>query len=297
MRLADLRVFVEIVEAGSFTAAARALRAPKSSVARQLARLEDELGAPLFVRTTRTLSLTPSGRAFWPHARRLLDDEIEARNVLRAGVDGAAGLLTISAPATFGRTFVAPQLPRFLKRHPHVQIDLRLTAAKSRIGAGQTDLAFRLGALVETGVASRPLGTIDYALCAAPAYLKACKPILDPLDLARSDFVELRPPAAEHRIRLLREGEELSLHYVPRLKMDDPDGVKAALLAGAGVAALPRFLVEDELKGGALVRVLPEWAPASAPVHLVFASSRSAPLTVRAFVDFVQSVWGREVPW
>ena len=297
MLLADVKVFVEIAETGSFTAAAKALRAPKSSVARQLARLEDELGQPLIARTTRSLRLTDNGKLFLPHARRLIDDEIEARNVLRSGGDGASGLLTISAPSTFGRRFLAPRLPEFLNQHPNVRVHLCLTAAKVQIGVGQSDLAFRLGALIEKGLASRALGAIDFALVASPAYLRARPPIATPLDLAGVDFIELRPPAADHRIALFRAGVEQSLHYVPRLEMDDPDGVKATATAGAGVAALPRFLVEAELRRGELLHVLPDWAPASAALHLVYGSNSAPSLRVRAFIDFVQAIWKDDFPW
>jgi DNA-binding transcriptional LysR family regulator len=286
MLLADVKVFVAIADAGSFTAAAQALHAPKSSVARQLQRLEDELGRTLIARTTRTLRLTDNGKAFLPHARRLIDDEIEARSVLQAGAEGASGLLTVSAPATFGRIFLAPKLPEFLRRHPKVRVYLRLTAAKVQIGVGHTDLAFRLGPLVEPGLASRSLGSIAIALVAAPGYLSARPAIHEPLDLASADFIELRPPASNHRLALFRAGVEQSLRYVPRLEMDDPDAVKSTVLAGAGVAALPRFLVEDELRRGELAQVLPEWAPAPAALHLVYASNSALPLRVRAFLDF-----------
>jgi len=295
--LADVRVFLEIATRGSFTAAAQSLGAPKSSLARHLARLEEQLGRQLVARTTRHVELTEHGRTFLPHARRLLDDESEALNVLRAGADGASGLLTVSAPATFGRRFLAPHLPDFRRAHRNVRVCLRLTATKVDIGVGQTDVAFRLGALVEANVAARRMGEIEYALVAAPGYLAGRKPLWEPFDLAAVDFLELRPPAMDHRVTLHSAGEERSLRYVPSLEMDDPEGLKAAALADGGVAALPLFLVEDELKSGTLVRVLDRWAPAPAPIHLIYASKTTLPLRVRAFLDFTQSLWGQAFPW
>ena len=297
MLLADIRIFVAIVDAGGFTAAAKSLSAPKSSVARQLARLEESLGRALIARSTRSVGLTEEGRTFLPYARRLLDDETEARNILRAGPGGASGLVTVSAPATFGRMFLAPRLPEFRRRHPHVQVFLRLTAQKTPIGVGEADIAFRLGALVEPGLASRPLGRLEYALVAAPGYLKRRKTLRDPIALAGLDFIELRPPADDHRLTLKQGDAEETLRYVPGIRMDDPEGVKAAALAGGGVAALPLFLVEDEVRRGALVRVLPGWAPPPAPIHVVYAARQAPPLRVRAFLAFIQAIWADGAPW
>jgi DNA-binding transcriptional LysR family regulator len=295
--LSDVKVFLEIVTAGSFTAAAQALRMPKSSVARQCARLEEELGCELIARTTRSLQLTEEGRTFLPHARRLLDDGIEAQNVVRKGAQSANGLLTVSAPSTFARRFLAPHLPAFRKRHPNVRVCMRLTATKVEIGVGQSDIAFRLGPLIEPNLAARSLGHIDFVLVAAPGYLAGRPEIRDPLDLAACDVLELRPPAADNRLDLFKDGKQRSLRCVPGIEMDDPEAIQFAALAGGGIAGLPHFLVADELKAGTLVRVLDGWAPAPAPLHVVYGSKAAPPLRVKAYLDFIFATVGVDRPW
>jgi DNA-binding transcriptional LysR family regulator len=297
MLLTDIRVFLEIVSTGSFTAAAQSLGAPKSSVARQLMRLEAEVGAQLIARTTRTVELTDEGRTFVPHARRLLDDSIEAQNVLRTHGESANGLLHVSAPSTFGRRFLAPHLPAFRSKHPNVRVALRLTSSKPEIRVGQTDIAVRLGPLVEPNLGVRPLGHIDYVLVASPAYLKGRPPLADPLDLASHDLLELNPPATDNRLDLYRNGELRSVRCVPAIEIDDPESVRAATLAGGGIATLPAFLAMNEIESGELTRVLDEWAPAPVPVHLVYGTKVAPPLRVRAYLDFLLETVGQNLPW
>ncbi len=290
-------VFRQVFSTGSFTAAARALAIPKSSVARQMMRLEDELGCKLIARTTRTVALTDEGLTFLPHARRLLDNGIEAKNVLRINGDGAYGLLAVTAPSTFGQRFLAPYLPAFRKRHPNVQISLRLTSAKVEMGVGQTDIAIRLGPLVEPNLGARRLGYVDFCLVASREYLKDRPPPSDPIELTGHELLELRPPAAENRLELYRDGEMRPVRCVPAIQIDDPESVKAATLAGVGIAALPAFLVIDELKAGKLVRVLAGWAPAPAPVHILYSAKSAPPLRVQAYMDFFYETVGRNMPW
>lgn len=242
----DLRVFVEIAHLESFTRAAQALRMPKSSVARRLARLEEKIGRQLVARSTRVVTLTEDGELFLPHARRLLDDSIEARNVFSAGAEIARGYLTMTAPSTFGRAFIAPLLPRFQQRHPNIRVALRLSPAKLELGE-VVDIAIRLGPLVEAGLGVGRLGEIDYVLVASPGYLSSTAKIEEPIDLSHTNFVELRPPAADNRIELHREGKAQTVRLVPNIEVNDPEAAKAIVLAGGGVAALPSFLVADDI--------------------------------------------------
>lgn len=297
MRLPDVRAFVEILGSGSFTAAAKALGLPKSSLARQLARLEEELGCVLIRRTTRTIELTEEGRRFLPHARRLLDDSIEALTVIKGSNARARGQVTVSAPATFGRLFLAPRIPEFRRSHPHVRLALRLGASKAAVGVGDVDVAIRLGPLVEPDLAVRRLGQIEFCLVAAPAYLRARPAIAEPIDLARHELIELRPPAQDNRLDLVREGKRTSVRCVPGIELNDPDAAKLAALADGGIATLPSFLVTTEIEQGRLVRVLPEWSPNPAPISVLFAAHIAPPLRIRAYVDYLFETLAKELPW
>lgn len=299
MLLADVRVFLEIAGTGSFTTAAAALRLPKSSVARQMARLEDELGCQLLHRTTRTVALSEAGRLFLPHARRLLDDSIEAAGAVRGTGDSASGLLVVSAPGTFGRMFLAPLLPAFRKRNPNVRVALRLTSAKVPVGtgAGAADVAIRLGPVLEPDLGVRILGELSFWLVASPGYLKDRRPPESPLDLSQHELIELPTPAFDNRLDLQRHGEVQPVRCVPSIGIDDPDAVRRVALADGGIAALPEFLVRDDAASGRLVRVLEGWAPPPATIQLVYGTRIAPPLRVRAFADFLMETAGRAQPW
>lgn len=297
MLLADVRVFLEIAGTGSFTGAAAALRLPKSSVARQLARLEEALGRTLLARTTRRVALTEDGRAFLPYARRLIDDSIEAMHVLRGDGEGASGLLSVSAPGTFGRQFLAPLLPGFRRRYPAVRVALRLSGARARLGVGEADVALRLGAVLEPDLGVRRLGQIEFWLVAAPSYLRGRPEPREPLDLSGHELIELPTPAADNRLELVRDGEHRSVRCVPAIGIDDPEAIRAVVLAGGGIATLPAFLAWADVAAGALRRVLPDWAPPPAPISLLHTARMAPPLRVRAFVDFMAEALGRAQPW
>lgn len=299
IQLSDVRVFLEILSTGSFTAAAKALQMPKSSVARQIARLEAEVGCRLLRRTSRSVALTDEGRSFVPHARRLLDDGIEAENVLRTKGKGASGLLTVSATALVGRAFLAPHLPAFLARNPNVQVALWLSAARLGIGSslGEVDIAIRLRAEGAAQMGSRKLGQFDFCLVAAPAYLKKRRAPRMPADLQDHHILELSPPGKINRMELLKGGKSFALRYSPALQIDDPEAVRMATLAGGGISVLPTFLVADDIGRGALVHVLEGWAPASIPVSVLYRTDVGPSLRVRAFLDFLFETFEQNPPW
>jgi len=295
--LSDVEVFLEIVAGGSLTAAARALHLPKSSVARQLARLEEELGARLIARTTRSIALTRDGHVFLPHARRLRDDGLEAAQALRGIRGKASGLLTVSAPTTFGKMFIAPHLMQFRKRYPELRLRLQFTARKVPIGVGEADIAIRLGPIVDPNLGVKRLGQIDFCLVASPRYLKTRSMPKHPADLAAHDMIELRPPAGDHSLELHRQRKSQTIRYLPKISIDEPETAKLICVAAAGIAPLPNFLVAGELKSGVLSRVLDDWTLASAPINLVYASEAMLNARIQAFMNFVAETIGGNLPW
>lgn len=299
IQLSDVRVFLEILSAGSLTGAGAALGLPKSSVARQLARLEGDVGCRLFERTSRSLALSDQGRVFVPHARRLLDDSIEAERVLQNKGKGAYGLLAVSTTSLFGRAFLAPLLPAFRERNPNVQIMLLLGSGRAEIGSGpnQVDVAIRLRTEAQPNIGSRKLGQIDFRLVAAPAYLQRKPEIMEPDDLHTHNVIELGPRGKDHRIELIRGRIVRPFQYKPIMQIDDPEAAMAATLAGGGVCSLPAFLVADAIRAGTLTHVLPGWAPSEIPISMIYRTEVSPPLRVRAFVDFLSETIGRDQPW
>lgn len=295
--LSDVRVFYEIVQAQGFTGAARKLNLPKSSVARQLSRLEGELGCRLFNRTTRKVTLSDDGRTFLPYARRLLEDEEEAVEILRAGGEEAKGLLSISASYTFGRHFLAPELDRFRRRYPNVRLMLDLTSRRVDLTADEIDVAVRIGPPGDTECDTMKIGSIGFGLAASPTYLEARPKLGEPRDVEACNFLELRPPAGGNRIDLYRENETATVGCAPVIRSNDPDCLRQACVDGAGICALPLFLIEADLKRGALVLVLPDWVPKPAPVHLLAQRRNSQPARVRVFLEFIRETAAQNARW
>lgn len=299
IQLGDVRIFLEVVTGGSFSEAARRLKMPKSSVTRQIDRLEATLGGKLFHRTTRVVALTPEGRDFLPHARRLFDNSMEAQHILQSAAVSASGLLTISATAPFARRFLVPHLPEFQARHPNVQIALWLSPGRVEVGSGpgEVDIAIRLRSSAGPDIATRKLGEIDFWVVAAPHYLARQGAPIEPLDLSRHAMIELGPPSKAHQVELRREREIVPVRYQPSLQIDDPDAVTIAVEAGAGIAVVPSFVAASAVANGRLVRVLADWAPAPIPINLLYRSDTTPPIRVRAYADYLVETIGQIEPW
>lgn len=289
IQLGDIRVFLEASASGSFSEAARRLRVPKSSVTRQIGRLETHVGRSLFTRGPRTVTLTDEGRNFLPHAQRLYDQGVETENILKLGSRGATGTLTISTTGPLARAFLVPHLPVFLERHPDVQVALRLTAARMEVGSApdQVDIAIRLRSSAGPNLANHKLGEIGFWIVAAPVYLNTHGVPQTPDDLRRHQLIETGPPNKAHEIVLRRDSDIATIRYTPRLQIDDPEAVCIAALGGAGAAVVPRFVAAPSVASGALVRVLPDWTLATIPVTALYRTDVAPPARVRAYVDYL----------
>lgn len=299
IQLGDARVFLEVASSGSFSEAARRLKMPKSSVTRQIERLETTIGGQLLRRTTRTVALTPAGHEFLPHARRLVDDGIEAQNLLRAKTMGASGLLTVSATATIGRRFLVPHLPGFRARHPNVQLAIWLTPARIEVGSGegQVDVAVRLRASGGPDLVTRKLGEVGFWVVASPGYVAEHGTPSTPDALGDHAMIELGPPSKAHQVELRRGKETVPVRYRPIVQIDDPDAVALAAEAGVGVAVIPSFIAAPAAAAGRLVRLLPGWAPAPSPINLLYRADIAPQTRVRAYVDYLVETIGQSQPW
>jgi DNA-binding transcriptional LysR family regulator len=252
--LADMALFVEIVERGSLSAAGRALGLPKASVSRRLAAMERRFGAPLLNRSTRSMTTTDFGRRWFERAEPVVREARAARAEAMADTAEPGGLLRVSASVAYGRAVVAPSLWRFLARWPAVRIDLRLTDARVAIVEEGVDLAIRIGALEDSALVARRLATVAVRLAASPDYLARHGTPRTVDELARHRAVLTRPDLDLWRIG----GAELR----PRWSASTGDmGVtRDAALAGVGVALLPGFLCDADIAAGDLVAVLPQHA-------------------------------------
>ena len=287
MDLNRAAVFVRVVDEGGFTAAARALRLPKSSVSRSVALLEEELGARLLQRSTRKLRMTEAGSAFYERASRGLAGVQEAAAAV-ADLQGLLrGPIKITAPVDAGVWLLAPLVARFVAEHPAVHIELILTGRFVDLVAEGFDFALRAGALADSRLVARRLRTYPLGLYAAPAYLQRRGTPANVGELASHDCVMFRPDRGRARWTLTGPEGEQPVDVRGPVGADDFTFLQRMVVAGAGIGLLPGFLCQSGVERGELARVLPEYALAAAMFHLVYPSARYLPQRAAVFRDFL----------
>ncbi|MFV3075022.1 LysR family transcriptional regulator [Niveispirillum fermenti] len=298
--LAELQVFVAIVEAGSLARAAAQLRLSPSMVTTHLARLEQGLGTRLLKRSTRRLDLTDTGRIFLDHARGILDAVGRAQDAVRRGDGRPSGRVCIDAPAGVGGTLVVPLLPACRAQYPDIVIDLALGDRGTLYRADGADILVRVGAPpADAHQDIRPvtLGMARYIMVAAPAYLARHGTPVGLPDLLDHDGIlyASRETPDGRRWRFQGEGEALWLRPRPALTFNDGAAMIAACAAGAGIAQTLDILAAAALADGSLVRLLPGLCSLTVPVVMTCPGGRAGDAAVRAvagfLADHVTSVW------
>ncbi|CAN5510804.1 LysR family transcriptional regulator [soil metagenome] len=285
LTLIDVQVLVKVAELHSVTGAARALGMPKSSVSRNLARLEDDLGATLVQRAGKQLTLTDMGEVFYRHAQRILGDVEEAQNAVGQLRGSPRGHLRVAAPVTYGQFLLAPLLAEFLARYPELTLALELTSRRLNPIEEQIDVVIHVGPLEDSRLVARKLGTFPLWLFASPAYLAAHGTPTRVPDLAGHTVMDIFEGPRDW----ILEGPEgeTSIAVTPRLSVNDPSACMTAALGGTGLAWMPPFLGAKEVADGRLVRVLPDWRRGVREVHALFPSPRTLSPRVRAFIDYL----------
>jgi len=286
MDLNEIVVFARVVEAGSFTGAARALGMPKSTVSRKVSDLEEQLGARLLHRTTRKLSLTDAGNTYYQHARRVVDEIEEAELAVTRMQEAPRGLLRITTPLTF--RYLGPVVASFLDRYPDVRVEMVGTDRVVDLVDEGFDLAVRVGRLRDSTLIARSLGADRNVIAASPAFLAAHSAPASPAQLAETTCIAFGGSSDPTTWTLMADGEPLSVEVSARLVVNDFDIVRETALAGLGVAQLPLSMSVDDLRAGRLVRVLADWCSPPVPVHAVYPSTRHLSPKVSAFLDHLQ---------
>jgi DNA-binding transcriptional LysR family regulator len=256
-------------------------------MSRQIASLETRLGARLFHRTTRSLSLTDAGNRYLERARRVLADIEEAELAVQGERAEPRGRLSVTAPLIFGRLHVAPLLARFVARHPQVTVELDLSDRFVNLVEEGHDLAIRIGHLPDSQLVARRFGETRRCVVASPAYLAKAGTPLHPRDLATLDtiaFTPLSPPLDWH----FREaGEELRVRLTPRLVTNSGDTAISLALDGSGIARVLYYQVRDAIREGRLVEVLNPFALEPMPIYAVYPSATLLSGKVRAFLQLL----------
>ena len=288
--LASIRIFEQVVEAGSFSAAARQLGVAPSSVSRQVSELEDALGARLFQRSTRRLSLTEAGEVYHEHAVRILSELDEARLAV-SQLDGTpTGILRLSVPGSLSRRLIVPAVAAFQARYPAVEVALIVSDQVLDMIENRIDVTVRLGALGDSNLVARKLATVPRHLCASPAYLDRAGEPARPEDLAEHSCLTFRSGPGSNIWSFHGAGDQtVEVHARGRLYANDGESLVAAAAADQGLILVPEWLVKEELDGGQLRSLLPEWTPVpgETPLYALYPLQRHLAPKVRAFIDFM----------
>ncbi len=295
-----VEVFVRSVELGSFSALARAWRVKPSSVSRQVAALEDELGVALLSRTTRKLSLTEAGAVLFERARIILDDLDDAGRTAAEYTSTAQGKLRLSAPVALGRRYVAPLIGPFLAAHPGLDLEIDLHDRYVDLVGEGYDAAIRAGHVRDDGLVAKKLARNDRILCASPDYLKRQGAPRTPEALEAHDAVVFRYVDATDVWRLRRGDQVRAVRVRSRVASNNGDLLMEATVQGLGVALVPAWLAAEALETGRVERVLTEYDVTAtdfdAHLHLLFPSRRLLPAKVRVLVAFLESAFSPP-PW
>lgn len=300
-KLTGIAMFVRVVEEQSFSKAADSLGLSKSTVSKQIRRLEDRLGVRLLNRTTRSMSLTEAGQTFYERCREIIEQAEQAELEVAAAQDEPAGRLSVSAPMSFGQRHVAPTLAPLLQRHPKLKLDLTLTDEQVDIVAEGYDVALRIAKLPDSSLIARRLAAAPRVLVGSPEYLERRGTPSHPRDLAEHDCLLYSLQRSGDSWVFQRGDEVDTVRVQGSLRANNGDVLRRAVVDGLGMTMLPTFLVDDEIADGRLVRVLPEWDDLSLAVYAVYPHSRHVSTKVRAFVDFLveryrTAAWSRTPP-
>jgi DNA-binding transcriptional LysR family regulator len=289
-RLAAMEAFVLVVDTGSFSAAARRLNVGQPAVSKLVAQLEKRLGIKLLVRTTRGLTATEAGLNYYERARRSIEEADEAELAARGAGTSLTGKLRVAAAVTFARIHVMPYLPEFLERHPDLEIDVVLDDRNVDLIQEGIDVALRMGRLVDSSLTARRIASGSQVVVATPIYFSRVREPSTPSDLAAHEAVIYDQGGGGEDWTFRRNGVEIAVALKGRLRVSAAEGVRAAVLANAGLAIASEWMFAPEIKDGAVKVVLQDWKLPRIDLWAVFPAGRSATTKARIFTEFVEDL-------
>jgi len=287
MDLNSILVFNRVVRAGSFSAAARELRMPKSTVSSKVAELERHLGVTLLIRTTRKLSLTDAGQSYFEVSARSIDELVQAEAGAAQTQKEPTGLLRVTATVEMGSTVIAELTAEFLKKFPKVQVELVLTDRVVDLVAEGIDVGIRAGELEDSSLIAKKIGMSVFHVFASASYLKKSSQISHPKDLEKHSCLRFTAVGDGKVWELRKEGRSVRVNVQGGFSANNLDALVTLTSAGHGVALLPSFLCREDSRKGKLVQVLPDWIGDQDPMHLVYPSQRFISPKTKAFTDFI----------
>jgi DNA-binding transcriptional LysR family regulator len=289
-RIDAMQVFITVADLQGFAPAARKLGLSPSGVTRLIAALEDRLGARLLQRTTRSVTLTDVGARYLERARRILADVEEAEGSIEDERARPSGRLAVSAPIGFGRLHVSPVVSEYLKRHPEVSGDLRLSDRMINLVEEGVDLAVRIGHLADSSLVARHVGEMRRIVVASPGYLKTHGQPRTPEAVASHRTILFGAMSASSDWRFAIDGREVRIALTPRLTTNSADAAIQYAAEDGGLTRVLAYQAADAIRNGRLKIVLAKFEQPTLPIHIVYPTSRLLSAKVRAFVDLVVEI-------
>jgi DNA-binding transcriptional LysR family regulator len=292
-RLSAMETFVNVVEAGSFSGAARRLNVGQPAVSKTVAQLEDRLGVRLLLRSTRGLTPTEAGQSFYERARRSIEEADEADRAARGAGSNLSGPLRVCAAVTFARLHILPHLNAFLAEHPDLTIDVVLDDRNIDMLEEGIDVALRMGTLGDSGMTARKIAQSRRAVLGTPAYFSRAGEPEIPADLSNHEAIVYGRAGVAQTWAFLRGSTEVSVAVSGRLKVNAAEGVRAAVLADMGITIASEWMFAPELANGGVKPVLTEWQLPPVDLWALYPTGRMASAKARAFVAFVEEILAR----
>ncbi|MFM0550561.1 LysR family transcriptional regulator [Paraburkholderia sediminicola] len=291
-RLTAMETFVCVIESGSFSAAARLLDVGQPAVSKSIAQLEERLAVRLLLRSTRGLTPTEAGQAFYERAKRAIEETDEAELAARGSAGALSGRLRVSAAVTFARLHIIPRLPSFLERHPDLNIDIILDDENIDLLEHGIDVALRMGVLGDSAMTARRLTRGRRCVVGSPAWFAKAGEPRTPADLVSHQAIVYEQGGGGSAWSFKRGNTETSIAVAGRIRVNAAEGVRAAVLADMGVAIASEWMFAPEIASGAVKQVLSDWELPSIDLWAVFPSGRMLTAKARAFVAWVEEIFG-----
>lgn len=292
-----MAIFAHVAESGSLSEAARRLDMSRSAVSKAVAKLERSLGARLLHRSTRHVSLTEVGAALAEHGSRILDEALQAEQVVDRLQGQPRGTLKVSASVAFGTLHVAPALAEFLGLYPDIALDMTITDRPVDLAEEGYDLLIRVCREAPGHLVGRKLAPARRRLCATPEYFARHGTPRAPQDLARHNCLDYTHSGEQGLWRFTGPEGEIAVPVSGRLRINDDEALSQAVLGGLGLALLPTFIIGRDIQAGRLRAVLSEYLPIEQHVHAIYLPTRHLPAKTRAFIDFLTARFGPAPYW
>jgi len=292
-----MRIFVRVVEAGTFTRAADSLSLPKATVTKHVQALEERLRVKLLNRTTRRVTVTPDGAAYYDRTVRLLTDLDDIEASMTNARANPRGRLRIDVGTSVAQLLIIPQLAEFHARYPDIQVDLGVSDRTVDLIGDNVDCVIRGGELSDQSLVARRIGNLEFITVAAPAYLERKGKPTHPLEIEEkhASVIYFSPQSGRHYPLEFRRGDEsIDITGPYQLSVNEANAYVTSIVAGLGIGQITSWQAQRYLASGALVQLLPDWTQPLLPVYVVYPPNRHLSAKVRAFVDWAAELFQRE---